>query len=262
VGRKSDVCSVGVIGAGTIARAVGERLAAGAVPGVVLRGFLVRQRHGGLPGPEFTSLRELLVPDGVIVEAAAHDAVREFGAEVLSSGDDLVCLSVGALADPALRKRLERASARGGSRLVIPSGAIGALDALRAAAETGLEEVVIEQRKPPRALLANLEAEELTEARVVFDGPVADVVLAYPKTTNVAAAVALAGIGFEKTRAVIVADPELEANQAVLTARGRFGVLRLQLDNVATANPRTSAITAYSVIATLRSLVQPIVVPG
>ena len=144
----------------------------------------------------------------------------------------------------------------------MPSGAVGALDVLGAAAEDGLDEVVIEQRKPPRTLLPVDEADALTEPRVVFDGTVTEVVSLYPKTTNVAAAVALAGLGFDATRARVVADPSLRANQALLTARGSFGELALRLDNVATANPRTSAITAQSVVAALRRLVSPLVVPG
>jgi aspartate dehydrogenase len=77
-------------------------------------------------------------------------------------------------------------------------------------------------------------------------------VLAHPKTTNVAAAVALAGLGFDRTRSVVVADPRLSANRTILTARGRFGSLRVELDNVPSPNPRTSLLVAYSVLATLR----------
>ncbi|HEX4520635.1 MAG TPA: aspartate dehydrogenase domain-containing protein [Gaiellaceae bacterium] len=253
----SNVRAVAIIGAGTIARTVGAELAAGAVPGLGLHGFLTREPRPGLPGPE---LAELPGRGAVVVEAASHQAVHELGAQVLASGADLICMSVGALADHELRERLAGAAAAGGSRLIVPSGAIAGLDLLRAAAESGLDEVVIEQRKPPRALLPEDEADELTEAHVVFDGPVSGVVVAYPKTTNVAAAVALAGLGFDRTRAVVVADPSLSANRALLTARGGFGTLTLQLDNVASANPRTSSIVAYSVLATLRGLVEPLVV--
>ncbi len=249
--------AVAIIGAGTIARTVGGRLAAGAIPGLCLCGFLTRASQDDLPGPE---LAELPGTGAVVVEAASHQAVRDLGADVLASGADLVCMSVGALADASLRARLAEAATSGGSRLIVPSGAIAGLDLLRAAVEAGLDEVVIEQRKPPRALLPEAEAAGLTEARVVFDGAVSDVVVAYPKTTNVAAAVALAGLGFERTRAIVVADPSLDANRALLTARGSFGTLTLQLDNVVSANPRTSAIVAYSVIATLRGLVDPLVV--
>ncbi|MET0686477.1 MAG: aspartate dehydrogenase [Solirubrobacteraceae bacterium] len=258
----SDVRAVGIVGAGTIGRAVGARLQEG-LPGLKLLGYVVRAPKGDLDAREFASVGDLLDAGAqIVVEAASHDALRECGEPALAAGADLVCTSVGALADPGLRSRLWAAGVASGARLVVPSGAVGALDVLGAAAEDGLDEVVIEQRKPPRTLLPADEADALTEPRVVFDGTVTEVVSLYPKTTNVAAAVALAGLGFDATRARVVADPSLRANQALLTARGSFGELALRLDNVATANPRTSAITAQSVVAALRRLVAPLVVPG
>ncbi|MBM3678852.1 MAG: DUF108 domain-containing protein, partial [Actinobacteria bacterium] len=138
----------------------------------------------------------------------------------------------------------------------------GGLDALSAAAEAGVDEVVIEQRKPAKTLLPADEAERLAEPLVLFEGSVAEVVGRFPKTTNVAAAVALAGIGFERTRARVVADPALQANAAILHVRGAAGTLTLRLENIPSANPRTSAIVASSVLATIRRLRAPLVVPG
>ena len=251
--------AVALIGAGAIARSVGEALAAGEVEGFHVAGFLTRTPRNDLPGRPFASLDELLAsqPD-VVVEAASHDAVRSYAEEVLRAGCTLVCCSVGALADDELRARLLAA----GGRLVVPSGAVGGLDLLAAAAGRGLEEVVVEQRKPPANLLPAEEAAAVTEPRVLFDGTAAEVVGLYPKTTNVAAAVALAGLGFEATRARVVADPAVPANQVELVARGTFGTLTLKLENVASANPRTSAIAPASVLAALRRLVDPLVVPG
>ena len=231
----SDVRAVGIVGAGTIGRAVGARLQAG-LPGLALLGYVVRAPKGDLDAREFASVGDLLDAGAqIVVEAASHDALRECGEPALAAGADLVCTSVGALAEPGLRSSLWAAGVASGARLVVPSGAVGALDLLGAAAEGGLDEVVIEQRKPPRTLLPVDEADALIEPRVVFDGTVTEVVSLYPKTTNVAAAVALAGLGFDATRARVVADPSLRANQALLTARGSFGELALRLDNVATA---------------------------
>ena len=203
----SDVRAVGIVGAGTIGRAVGARLQAG-LPGLALLGYVVRAPKGDLDAREFASVGDLLDARAqIVVEAASHDALRECGEPALAAGADLVCTSVGALADPGLRSRLWAAGVASGARLVVPSGAVGALDVLGAAAEDGLDEVVIEQRKPPRTLLPVDEADALTEPRIVFDGTVTEVVSLYPKTTNVAAAVALAGLGFDATRARVVADP-------------------------------------------------------
>jgi len=252
--------SVAFIGAGTIAREVARCIEAGGIPGTTLAGFLARSPETALPGPALDAAA--LRTAGVVVEAAGHDALREHGEAVLRHGTPLVCLSVGALADAGLRRRLFGAAEASGARLLVASGAVGGLDLLRAAAEAGLDEVVVEQRKPARTLLDAAEAAALSEPLVVFDGPVAEVVARFPKTTNVAAAVALAGIGFDETRARVIADPALAANQVRVSARGAFGAFTLELANVASANPQTSAIVAHSVVATLRALAGPVVVPA
>jgi aspartate dehydrogenase len=259
--RHSNRRLAGIIGAGTIGRAVAERLSAGAVPGLALLGILSRTPCADVPAPAVATVDELLAA-AVIVETAGHDAVREHAERVLAAGSDFVCVSVGALADAALRERLVEAARRGGSRLIVPSGAIGGLDLLRAAAESGIDEVLVEQRKPPAVLLPAAEAAAVEAPLVVFEGSVADVVARFPKTTNVAAAVALAGIGFEATRIRVVADPSLDANQVSLWARGAFGELSLRLDNVASRNPGTSAVVIDSVVAALRRLTEPLVIPG
>lgn len=259
----SDVRLVGIIGAGTIGREVGERIAGGAVPPFELLAFIDVIRPDNLPGSQLDTLDELLAAGpAVVVEAASHDALRAHGEAVLAHGADLICLSVGALADDAFRERLLDAARRSGARLIVPSGAVGGLDLLRAASESGLERVEIEQRKPPKALMSPEEAAALDEPRVVFEGTVRDVVSLYPLTTNVAAAVALSGLGFDETKARVVADPALQANQVVLTATGEFGEVTLRLANVASANPRTSAIAAPSIIAALRRLGEALVIPG
>jgi aspartate dehydrogenase len=252
--------AVAFIGAGTIAREVARRISSGDVPGTTLVGFLARSPAAELPGPALDAAA--LLRADVVVEAAGHEALREHGEAVLRQGTPLVCLSVGALADAGLRSRLLGAAEASGTQLLVASGAVGGLDLLRAAAEAGLEEVVVEQRKPAATLLDPAEAEALTGPIVVFDGPVAEVVALFPKTTNVAAAVALAGIGFEETRARVIADPALSANQVRVSARGAFGAFTLELANVASANPQTSAIVAHSVVATLRALAGPVVVPA
>ena len=251
--------SVAVIGAGTIGRAIGHALVQGEVQPLALSGFLTRAPNADLPGQEFASLDELLASEPyVVVEAAGHNAVRQYAEPILAAGCSLVCCSVGALSDALLRGRLLAA----GGRLLIPSGAVGGLDLLAAASACGLDEVVVEQRKPPGNLLPEAEAAMLTEPALVSDGTVAEVVELYPRTTNVAAAVALAGLGFEATRARVVADPSISANEVHLVARGAFGTMTLRLENVPSANPRTSAIVPYSVLAALRRLSEPLIIPA
>lgn len=253
---------IGIIGAGAIGRTVAEALLDGASPSSRLVG-IVGRATGGIDAPWLPDLDALLAarPD-VVVEAASHAAVQAHGEAVLRVGATLVCVSVGALADGDLRGRLEAAAEAGGSRIVVPCGAVGGLDLLSAARVAGLDEVVIEQRKPARLLLPEDELAALTGPVVVFEGPVAEVVARHPKTTNVAAAVALAGIGFERTVARVVADPDLAANRSTLSARGSTGSFTVTIENLPSANPRTSAIVAPAVIATLERLGATLVVPG
>ena len=254
---------VAIIGAGAIGSAVAARLAAGALPGVMATGFLVRDPERQLPLRAYADL-DALLDDGpdVVVEAAGREAMFTYAEGCLRAGKDLAVLSGGALGDETLSRTLSAACEASGARMLLPSGAIGGLDVLRAAAEDTIEEVTVEQRKPPRVLLDEPEASSLQEEYIVFDGSVADAVSLYPRSTNVAAAVALAGIGFQRTRARVVADPALTANVAIVTAKGSFGILSIRLENVPSVNPRTSAIVADSVIACLRRRRAALVVPA
>ena len=252
---------VAIIGTGPIGVGAADALLEGSLPGLALLGVLTESPTDELLDYRFASAAQLADAD-VIVEAASHGAVHALIEPLLAAGKTVVLVSTGALADTSLRERLLAAAAAGGGKIVVPSGAVGALDLVVAAAGAGLDEVIVEQRKPPSSLLPADEAVDLTAPTVVFDGTVAEVVTRFPKTTNVAASVALAGLGFERTRALVVADPALRANQVRLTLRGSFGEAELTLANVPSANPKTSAIVAHSVIATLARLGSPLVIPG
>jgi aspartate dehydrogenase len=249
---------VGVIGAGAIANGLLEYAAAS--DAFAITTSIARTSALG-DVPRAASVDELLAAADVVVEAAGKEALAQYGPEVLARGVDLVAVSVGALADAGLRERL--LAAAGPSKLLVASGAVGALDVLTAAHSVGaLESVEVEQRKPPRALLPAAEADALRAPTLLYEGPAAEACARFPKTTNISAAVSLAGLGFERTRVRVVADPTLTANVVELKAAGAFGSCSFSLTNVASANPRTSAIVAQSIVATLLRLASPIVVPA
>jgi len=159
-----------------------------------------------------------------VAECAGHEAVRTHGQRVLENGADLLVTSVGAFTDTALFDRLLTAAKANNTRLILPSAGIGALDILSSAAVGGLDSVTVTVRKDPSAwkgtiaeTLVDLDA--LTGPHTVFDGPVREGARLYPQNVNISAAAAIAGIGLDRTRVVIVADPtitthivELEAN--------------------------------------------------
>lgn len=243
---------VGLIGLGAIGRAV-VRITRERFPTEIdIVGALVRDPARPRPaGPtvvgDLAALLELR-PE-VVVEVAGHEALRAHGPVVLRTGFDLIAVSVGALADPAVEEQLRAAARAGGARLRIASGAIGALDAIAAAAIGGLERVTHTTRKPARALLALDEAVALKAEREVFRGPAREGVRLFPESVNVAAAVSLAGLGLDRTELRVIADPTIERNRHEVVAEGAFGTLRFEIANVPSDdNPRTGRIVAMSVV--------------
>jgi aspartate dehydrogenase len=259
---------IAVIGLGAIGRPVAERLAAGAIAGAELVGVMRRaapdgSSAGGVPGGcRLADLAAVVAaaPD-VVVEAAGAEAFRAVVPALLARGIDVVAVSLAAMADVAVEAAVTTATATGGGRLLIASGAIGGLDALTAAREAGLDAVTLTQRKPPRAFPGrDLPAGVAT---IVSDGSARDAALAFPKNANIAAAVALAGIGFDRTRVTVVADPAVDANIAELQARGAFGTLTVALANRPSPdNPSTARLAGLSVVAALRRLAAPLVAPA
>lgn len=197
------------------------------------------------------------------IECAGHAVVAEVLPPLLRSGIDVVIASVGALGDPALRADIEAAARAGGARPLVVSGAIGGLDALRAARQAGLDSVRYTGRKPPQAWRGTpaeqrIDLGAITEPTVIFEGCAADAARAYPKNANVTAAIALAGIGFDRTEVRLVADPGVTANVHELDAQGAFGALQLRLQNAPLPdNPKSSWLAALSIEATLASYFHP-----
>jgi len=200
------------------------------------------------------------------VEAASHDAVREYGEPLLKKGVTLIVLSCGALCDDALRRKLERAAEKSGALLSVPSGGIGGLDALKAACVAGVHEVTIAVTKPPAAWKGipyveklGVDLDGLREPRILFEGPAREGVPHFPANVNIAAVLAMAGIGFDKTRLKVVADPALKYNTHYIDVRGRTGNFSIKLENVPSPeNPKTAWLACYSALAALKSANSPV----
>ena len=191
----------------------------------------------------------------LVVEAASQAALREVAPKVLNRGLPLIALSVGALGDEEFYKLVTRIATQSGGRLLVPSGALGALDAVRAAAEAGIDEVTLVTAKPP----AGFGLTDVREPRVLYDGPAREAVAKFPKNVNVAAALSLAGVGFEKTRVRIVADPALTLNTHTVTVRGAFGEMTCRVENRASPdNPASSQLASLSALALIRRFLAPV----
>lgn len=258
------------IGYGPIAAYAAEKLAqdeAFTLAGVLARPgreAAARALLGGR-GEVWTSVES--VPEGAVdlaADCAGHDGLAAHGAALLACGVDVVSLSVGALADEGLAQALESAAQEGGAQLELAPGAIGGLDALAAAAVGGLQSVTYTARKPPAGWTGTpaeetLDLAGLREAREHFRGPAREAARRYPKNANVAAAVALAGLGLDRTEAVLIADPTRDGNRHEVTAAGAFGRFSLTLDGrTLPDNPKSSALAAMSLVRTVRRRIAPL----
>ncbi|HTO49816.1 MAG TPA: aspartate dehydrogenase [Burkholderiales bacterium] len=263
---------IGIIGGGVIARLVLEHR--GELGGVEVAGILGRTEASrgntlaaSLGVPFVTSLGALIAlkPDAVI-EAASHDAVRQHAAPLLERGIPVIVLSGGALCDDGLRRKLERLAAEKRALLYVPSGGIGGLDALKAACAAGVKEVEIAVTKPPAAWKEipyverlGIDLDRLGGATTLFDGTARDGVPHFPANVNIAAVLSMAGIGFDRTRLRVVADPALTLNTHYITIRGRTGTISLKFESVPSPdNPKTALLACYSALAAIKALGSPV----
>ena len=216
-----------------------------------------------------TSVENLLASSPALVaECAGQPAVEEFGEQVLAAGADLMLISTGALADKATHGRLEAAARAGGSRMLLPVGATAGMDGLTALRASGLRRVTYRSTKPPGAWkgtkaeqLVDLDA--LIEPTVFYEGSAREAARGFPKNANVAATVALAGIGLDRTEVELVADPTATGNAGRIEAEGTLGALIVETRGTPTdTNPKTSAVTAYSMVASLESRQSTLVLPA
>jgi len=259
------VMKVAIAGLGAIGSELARRLDAG-VEGLRLVAVATREQakarallEGFASPPRIGSIEDLADAD-LIVEAAPAAVFEPIALVAIEHGRILVPSSVGALLP---RMHLVERARQTGARIVVPTGALLGLDAVRAAAEGPVESVTIETRKPPRGLAGapylerhGIDVGRVTEARCVFRGNAFDAAQGFPANVNVAAALALAGIGPERTMVEIWADPGVTRNTHTIRVEAEAARLTMTIENVPTeANPRTGRITALSLLACLRGLV-------
>jgi len=262
--------NVGLVGCGTI----GSHLAMAVDSGKVANASLVslfdvvennaqglKSKMRGKPSAYSDFERFISSDIDIVVEAASQEAVRKFGKMTLRAGKDLMVMSVGALADRAFLLELLQAASENGSRIYVPTGAIAGIDAVRSVRHL-LESVTLTTTKSPKALAgapffetSKIKLDKITERTVIYEGAASDAVKAFPANVNVAAVLSLAGIGADKTKVRIVADPVATTNQHEIVATGSFGELRIAVSNVPSpGNPKTSFLAVLSAIECLRSI--------
>ena len=253
-----------LIGNGAIAQYVSR---AAIERGHSIVAVLVRSgREAEKPGLFISDVEALPVETDLVIDCAGHEALAAYGPRVLRQGFAMVTVSIGALGDQKLIDELESAAQFGNARLHLASGAIGGLDCLKAASVGELDTVTYIGRKPPigwkgSPAEASLDLDILSAPATHFEGSAREAALKYPKNANVAAAVALAGMGMDATKVELIADPDINQNMHEIEAAGDFGTMRFQISgNSLPENPRSSALAAMSVVAKLEELSAHVVI--
>ena len=209
--------------------------------------------------PKLVTLAELADEADVVVEAAPAAVFEQIAEAAIGRGRIFVPSSVGALLP---RMHLVQRARETGARIIVPTGALLGLDAVRAAAEGKVDSVTIETRKPPRGLEGapylvehNIDVFAITTPTIVFKGNAFDAAKGFPANVNVAAALALAGIGPERTQVEIWGDPTVTRNTHTIRVEAETVRLTMTIENVPSEeNPRTGKITPLSILACLRGL--------
>lgn len=213
------------------------------------------QAHNTIATLQFTTDKQYLwdfEPD-LLIEAAGQAVVQTLIPEALSRSIDVVIASVGALADASLYQHLHDIACQQSATIWLPSGAIAGLDYIQSLAEVEGLSITYESRKPTAAWLPELQAlglapEQVTEPIILYEGSATEAAKRYPQNLNVAATLALAGVGMDNTQVKVVVDPALNQNQHHILVQSPYGEMRLQLSNAPSPdNPKSSWIVARSV---------------
>jgi aspartate dehydrogenase len=177
----------------------------------------------------------------VVVEAASQQAVKEYLPRILKENVQVIVMSVGALLEMDVRS----------SRVHVPSGAIGGLDAVSSASLAGIEEVTLTTRKSPQTLDLDNRRE-----KIVYDGYAEEVVRLFPREMNVAATLALA-VRPNRVRVKVISDPKAKKNVHEVKLSWKHGDMLFRFENDPHPdNPKTSALAAWSAIELLKRLLQ------
>lgn len=259
---------VAIAGLGAIGRVLAHRLAGG-VPGLTLACVAARDAskaqawldEAGIACP-IVPLEALPEHADLAIEAAPAAILEAICRPMLAAGRRVMVLSAGALLP---RPDLIELARRSGGQIIVPTGALLGLDAVTAAVEGEIHAVRMTTRKPPNGLAGapylkqnGITVEGLAEAKRVFSGTAREAAAGFPANVNVAAALALAGIGPDRTTIDIWADPAVTRNHHTIEVEADAARFTMSIENMPSENPKTGRITALSALAALRKIHAPL----
>ena len=197
----------------------------------------------------------------LVVEAASQNALTSYLNPIILLKKDILVMSVGAFANPDFFSQVIKNVEKNDINLYVPSGAIAGIDAIKSV-RSSISYVTLTTTKNPNSLKdspffkkTNLTVDSIKKRTLIFEGSAIEAVQNFPANVNVAALLGLAGIGVEKTKVNVIADPSLRINKHEIKVIGKFGELIVRVKNVpSSTNPKTSYLAILSVIESLRSI--------
>jgi len=203
------------------------------------------------------SIPELIKNCDCMIEAVSAKNTRDIIHQALKAKKDVLSMSVGKLLNAS---DLFRLANQNRCHLLLPSGAIAGIDAIKAASLVGFDTITLTTRKPPAGFYGNpyllekgIDPSKIESETVLFEGDVATATKIFPRNINVAATLALASQSRKKITVRILTSPKYKTNSHEIDATGPFGRIRTETNNVVCPdNPKTSYLAVLSGIQTLK----------
>lgn len=206
-----------------------------------------------------SSMDELVQSCDIVVEAVNTSATIDIVHRALRAKKSILVMSVGRLLNES---SLFALAEKNHCRLILPSGAIAGLDAVKAASLAGITSVTLTSRKPPAGFANNaflksrrINLENVKKETVLFNGRVSEAVKRFPQNINVAAALQLACGKGAQLKVRIIADPKVKRNTHEILLEGACGRITTKTENtICPDNPKTSYLAVLSGIQTLKQV--------
>lgn len=259
--------SVGILGCGSIGREIALAVQKGKAGDAKIVGLFDQVKGSAsslakdldLIAIATQSIEEFLSISGLefVVECASPQAVYDHSEKILSAKKDLLVMSSGAFVSNDFTKKLSKLAKSLNLRLIIPSGALGGIDAIKAVKHE-LKTVTLTTIKPPRGFkgapgFKKWQNTEISKPTTIFEGTAMEAIKLFPANVNVAATLGVAGLGSLNTIIKVIADPEAKTNTHIVEAVGNVGKFQFTMElEPHPTNPKTSSLAIYSAIQAIQ----------
>lgn len=258
---------IGIAGLGALGSAVARAL----TEGDGIHNMTLHAVSDIKPNPAFNvpnvSFEQLGEQCDLVIECLPPHVVPLLTKAVLSKHKELVLISSSALLlHPEIMDHLRDSQ----GRILVPSGALAGIDAVRALAQLGIKRARIATTKKPLGfegapfILENkIDLTKIKTRQQLFSGNAFEAAEGFPANINVAVTLSLAGIGPERTEVEIWADPNAKGNTHEIIVESAYSTVTARVENKPDPqNPKSSVLAGQSIVALLRGMTEPLVVRG